>query len=286
VPKLEPCKETSDCASGYHCELHGTGLNTRSCEESGTCNASEAGEGAWLCAPDELSCDADSDCPEPAVCAEGECVYELNSCEADSDCDARYVCAASKDEHNREPSAQDGGARAVELIRMCFPPPVACENDADCDGWECHVFPKSGNPPIGWEDLDKSCMPPGLVALIEERIEPAGDLVGSNDDTPPQTPSATYDAGIRATPDSDAADKPGATANGDAEAEPNAEADADKSTSNEDAGDHGATKDAATEHADDSCNVSPGRARAGFVLPAWLALALLGWRRTKRRAAR
>lgn len=277
VPDLAPCTDDADCEDGYHCELHGTGSNTRSCEESGTCNASEAGEGAWLCAPNELSCEVDSDCPEPAVCSEGECFYELNSCALDSDCEPRYVCSASTNEGSCESDADDGSEEcADDLIHMCFPPPVECESDSDCDGWICHAVPQSGNPPIGWEALDKACMPPGLVALIEDRIEARGDVVGdTNGDRATTAPSgapadtAERDAGVRSN-DSDG--KPSTEPD-----EAQEEVQGDDEAADENADENGADDPA------EGCNVAAGNASKATWLPVLFAMALLRSRRTTRR---
>lgn len=275
VPDLEPCTDDADCEAGYHCELHGTGINTRSCEESGTCNASEAGEGAWLCAPDELSCDVDSDCPEAAACSEGECFFELTSCEVDSDCDGRFVCTMSKDESDCWAVGEEGNEEECDRVYTCFPPPVACETDADCDGWICFDVPQSGNPPVGWEDLDKACMPPGLAAAIDGRIEVRGDAIG---DTSGDGASA---APSRAPVDN--AERDAAVGSNDSDGKPSTEPDA---AEEEAEGDGETSKDdTSSDESEEGCNVATLRTNGASWLPALLAMAMLRSRRAARRTA-
>lgn len=196
VTDMEPCGSDADCDDGYQCKYYGVSSVSKSCDSEDNCTTSEPMQvdGSMYCTPPEQeSCESNADCPEAAVCTEGECVFELNSCTVDSDCSARFVCTSIESQPRCDPGAllppqYDGGVLVPqgdepeleceerEPLGMCYPPPKACESDAECDGWICYELPEGGSPPEGYEGIDAGCMPAGLIAAIEGRIGVGGDI--------------------------------------------------------------------------------------------------------------
>lgn len=226
------------------------------------CDVAEMPLPTGMCEQDGIACSGNSECPEPATCEGGECVYRLVKCSQDSECDSGYVCTVidsgrcstsgdnvpppagqpvavsstqqadpgtasdpkapasaeaggdqSGDESERAvpvssggeeptPDAPDaptspdgptpGGVDAettsdVEVtceqddVKVCFPAPVACTEDDECqEGWSCKEVPPGG--PDAWDELENACFPPGLVALLDKKIDAVGEGVGSSEE--------------------------------------------------------------------------------------------------------
>jgi MYXO-CTERM domain-containing protein len=181
--------------------------------------------GGMYCTPQQL-CESNSDCPEAAVCTDGECTFKLNSCKVNAECDPRFVCTPQETKVRCDPGdilppvydagvlVSKGGDQVLdceeqpEPLGMCFPAPQSCEDDAECDGWVCYELPQDGNPPPGFEELVTACMPAGLIAAIEGRIAVGGDLASGGDGTSDSEASGAqggkgehfgegFDAGVR-----------------------------------------------------------------------------------------
>jgi hypothetical protein len=217
-----------------------------------------------MCEQAGIACSSNAECPEPAACEEGECVYRLVECSKDSECDLGYVCTAigsgtcssnptsSTDQAGPNPGAASDPAANVnpvssagqgdesspgapepiapdadpdapepgvpedakpaadapapgpteapttddsvdvtcepDDVKACFPAPVACDDDDACPaGWTCMEVPPGG--PESWDDIERSCFPPGLVAVLEDRIKVEGDGIGgSSEDGQAESP--------------------------------------------------------------------------------------------------
>lgn len=76
------------------------------------------------------------------------------------------------------PEAEQCEPREPELI--CFPEVEPCSDDSDCAGdWTCEEIPDGG--PDSWGGVAKACLPPGLVAVLDGRIQP--DDSGADDES-------------------------------------------------------------------------------------------------------
>jgi hypothetical protein len=81
------------------------------------------------------------------------------------------------------PVAPDAPGSVIECesaeVKACFPKPVACSTDDDCnDAWKCTDIPAGG--PDSWEDIQRACLPPGVAAAIDGTIKFEGTGTGTS----------------------------------------------------------------------------------------------------------
>jgi MYXO-CTERM domain-containing protein len=164
-PRKMTCETDADCVKGLKCDQHASDVD---------CAVPASADGG---APEQVDCGA----PEPSP---GECVLELVGCEKDSDCDEGLECAPI----GKTTTCDANGSTCMpgqectppkesctETVNsFCFPPPVACANDDDCDdGKRCVTLPDSAkkNPPPGWEGKSALCLPEVFALALEGRVE-------------------------------------------------------------------------------------------------------------------
>jgi hypothetical protein len=151
VYRVNPCKADSECETNYQCTVIGS---------KGTCS-SGAGSGGGSAGSSGGSPDpgggtnADSSKPLPADNDPGSAAGDPGS-------------ATGTD----APPAPDVTCEEVE-VKACFPKPLACDDDSVCpDGWQCTALPPGG--PDAWEGIERGCLPPGVIAGIDEVIPVVG----------------------------------------------------------------------------------------------------------------
>lgn len=67
-----------------------------------------------------------------------------------------------------------------EPMLVCFPQVEVCEEDADCEGdWTCEALHDDG--PGAWSGVEKACLPPGIVGVLDGSIEVEGSGVSEDD---------------------------------------------------------------------------------------------------------
>lgn len=186
VPVVEnPAVENGSCVPG-------------SCASDGDCAAGFECNGR--CEPIPLTCEANRDCPEPATCRDGACVFVIETCTTDDDCDPNYVCTVLDPSEPTPP-------------RICFPEYQVCEVDADCEGdWGCWDVPDPEDAPGAWRNKEHGCIPPGIEQSFLGQIEVDADAVGladpsqGSDDLEGEPADGTSDAPTVAVPDTPPSD--------------------------------------------------------------------------------
>lgn len=148
---FEPCENDAMCASRYACTDIGGGGG---CDSSGS-SVDDA--------PPTLSGDGDPG----AVSSDGAPPL------ASAGSDAGAASAATDLAATPPPLQEPPECQPPEPHLACFPNVEPCSEDSDCAGdWLCTDIPEGG--PDGWADVSKACLPPGLVAVIDGRIQPEG----------------------------------------------------------------------------------------------------------------
>lgn len=157
VFELTTCERDDECGARYEClPLGRSGEGSASADDSkdlpvnaDSSSMLEPGIGS-----ESHSGGAD---PAPADGPEAREASQPDSGDPVEDSDPRPI------EEDVEPAGDGGEPEAI-----CFPQPSPCEADSDCDGdWVC--APLEDTPP-GWDDLERTCLPPGIAAAL------AGDL--------------------------------------------------------------------------------------------------------------
>jgi hypothetical protein len=97
-----------------------------------------------------------------------------------------------------ETDAEQRPACEPQTISACFPTPAACTSVQDCpSGWICEDISDNGFPDA-FEGLERTCLPPGYVALLDDRLglDPASEeVLGGTSESDSETGQITPDEG-------------------------------------------------------------------------------------------
>ncbi len=167
---VEPCEVDADCDENYACLAGGS---SGSCS-SGSDSASSDPDAEGSSSVDTSSGEADTGSED--IKSDGVSAQEPTPDEASSDLDPGAPGPV------QEPERVDGADETceVETVNYCFPKVFPCDTDADCmDDWTCEEVPEGG--PDEWADVERACLPPVIVAVIEERIDVDADGIGRSE---------------------------------------------------------------------------------------------------------
>lgn len=210
------CVTDADCGNHYVCEFDSSDV---ACAAGSDCTDVPFESPTGECYGEPMACSANTDCPESSNCVDQLCTFEPVECTDDVGCPSDYECMLSvTEECSVSPCAAgescdpEPTCTTTSTNGVCFPKPIPCSSDADCSGgWLCYDVPNE-DAPDDWAEVDKGCLPAGIVGAIEGYVEVGGALAESENDSGESAPIRGPDNGNTETASGDPGDAPAAKA--------------------------------------------------------------------------